>query len=109
MLQNSSLGIVGNQVIIFIIPCQKPWTYLVKSAVLAQLHLFMHIPVKILETNLHIAGYCSINHIYTVVNGFIDRFVAVNDYDLTLQFSGIVIADKLIAFLRDSVGIAKQN
>ena len=80
-------------------PCQKPWTYLVKSAVLAQLHLFMHIPVKILETNLHIAGYCSINHIYTVVNGFIDRFVAVNDYDLTLQFSGIVIADKTFQFV----------
>ena len=59
----------------------------------------MHIPVKILETNLHIAGYCSIDHIYTVVNGLIDCFVAVNDYDLALQFSGIVIADKTFQFV----------
>ena len=85
--------IICHQVIILIIPCKQPRTYLIISTILAQLHLLVDIPVKILIAHADILCDCLVDDIDTVIDIFIGSLVAVCHDHLTLQRCRIVPAD----------------
>ena len=61
MLDDLRLAVVGDQIIIFIIPRQKPRTHLIYFSIPSELHFLIHIPLKILELYFHIFGNRIVN------------------------------------------------
>ena len=77
--------VVGDQIIVFVIPREQPGTHFIVTAVPPQFHLFIDRPFKILKTDLHIFRDGIVNHIYIIINIFIDRLAAVGHHDLPVE------------------------
>ena len=77
MLDDPRLAVVGDQIIIFIIPRQKPRTHLVYFSIPAEMHFFIHIPLKILKLYFHVLRDRIVNDVDIIIDVFIDRLIPV--------------------------------
>jgi len=84
MFHFPGIRVIGNKIIVFVIPGKKPGADLIESAVFAQLHFFSDIPVEVVEADLPVFCNGRMDDIHAVIDFFIAGFVAVCNDNLTL-------------------------
>ena len=84
--------VISYQVVILVIPGQRPGADLIISTVPAKKHLFIHIPVKILETDLCILTDRSVDAVYIIINTFVHSLDPFRHIDLTVQLGSLILA-----------------
>ena len=100
MLDHAGLAVVADEVVIFILPGQRPGADDVAVAAVpvffANLAVFIDDPAKIAEADLASAGNGGVETVNIVIDMFVDGFDAVGHIDLPLQGLGFVAARKSI-------------
>ena len=84
MFHFPGIRVIGNKIIVLVIPGKKPGADLIESAVFAKLHFFSDIPVEVVETDLPVFCNGRVDDIHAVIDFFIAGFVAVCNDNLTL-------------------------
>ncbi len=90
MLDAAALRFKGHQIIIIIIPCQRPRTDHIQIAVTAQLFFLFGVPIKIYKRNLLIGSDGGMNIVYIIINAFVHSFDTVGNIYLTIQLTRFV-------------------
>ena len=105
-----SIVIEGNQIVIFIVPRQRPRTDAVARTISAVLLLnartgreIQH-PVEIAKRNLDIVGYGRVQRINIVVNLLIKRFHTFGNIYLTLERMRFMVTGEVLDFADELVG-----
>ena len=88
------LGVVGNKVVLLIIPHESPRTQLIPPAAVTRFHLFFQIPVKISETDLAVGTYGRVYLVYVIVDALVHGLHAAGDNDLSVKLRALIFADK---------------
>ena len=96
MLDDPGLRIVRHQVIILIVPQQRPRAHFVPRAVLAQDHLFVDVPLEVLKPDRPVEVDGVVDLVHVVVDGFVHGLDAAGDEDLTLELLGLLAADETL-------------
>ena len=109
MFDHSCFLIETQQVIIFIIPGQYPWTDTIKSPVPPQLHPLRHGPLIILKPNLYILRNGIMDFIYIIIDTFIHRLNPICHIDLALELTGFIVACQPFQFLNQLTGFLCRN
>ena len=94
MLDAVVRGVVGDQVVIFVVPRQAPGAQLVPRAVAAQLHFAGDVPLEILEPDLRIGIDGLVQLVHVVIDALVHGLHAPGDHHLPVQLAGLVPADQ---------------
>ena len=95
MLDQLRLCIISDHIIILIIPGQSPRADMIPRSSVTQFHLFLHIPLEILELDLLIFRNRIVDCIDSIIDAFIHRLNSSGYIHLSLQPLRIVFADQL--------------
>ena len=79
------LGVVGNKVVLLIIPHESPRAELIPPAAIARLHLLFEVPVKVFKTDLAVSAYGCVYLIHVVVDALVHGLHAAGDYHLSVK------------------------
>ena len=82
MLDLFCIGVIGNQIIVFIVPDQVPGTDMIDQSFVPRLHLFLQIPLGILKGDLTVFTDCCMYQINSIINAFIHRLHPAGKKDL---------------------------
>ena len=105
MLDDSSLRVIGHQIVVFIVPGHGEGTdYIVRAAV-AVLPLLGHIVLKVQKPDLPVFGDAVVNLIHIVVDGLVHGLDAVFHKDLPVQKLGAVYAGQCLDLLDEGRGL----
>ena len=104
--------VVGDEVIVFVVPCQRPWADAVICAIMTVIPVDfipaceIECPVEIQKSNFHAARHRAVQGVDIVVDLLINVFQSVADIDLALELprffpacKRLNLADQLAAFL----------
>ena len=104
MFQSACSGIIGDQIVVFIIPPQMPRADTVPCTVVAELLLLVHIPAEIPELYLHTSIDGRVQLVHVVVNALVHGFYAACYEDLSVELYGIVGTDQRLEFFYQRAG-----
>ena len=105
VLDDSSLRVIGHQIVVFIVPGHGEETdYIVRAAV-AVLPLLGHIVLKVQKPDLPVIGDAVVNLIHIVVDGLVHGLDAVFHKDLPVQKLGAVYAGQCLDLLDEGRGL----
>ena len=97
------LGVVGNEVVVLVVPPQMPWADAVPPAVPAQRFLLLHRPLKVLETDLLSLSDGSMELIDVVVDALIHCLYSSRHIYLTLQFLCLIFTNHFFQLLNQRI------
>ena len=99
-----ALGFIGDKIVVFAVPDERPGTNLIPGAVSAELHLLFEVPLKVLEANLTTGVDGLVNRVHIVVDARVHGLDAVRDDDLALQLRCLMPAHKGLEFCNQLLG-----
>ena len=82
---------------------------MVICSAMAKLHLFLHIPLIILEVDLSILCNCSMNGIYIIVNRFVHGLNPSRNENLTLQCRCFIFARQFFQLCDQLIGLSGSD
>ena len=109
MLHPVRLGVVGNEVVVLVVPPQMPWADAVPPAVPAQRFLLLHRPLKVLETDLLSLSDGSMELINVIVDALVHGLDPPGDQHLSLKLPGVVDADQRLQLFDEPAGLALRD
>ena len=109
MLDQLRLCIISDHIIILIIPGQSTRADMIPCSSVTQFHLFLHIPLEILELDLLIFRNRIVDCIDSIIDAFIHRLNSSGYIHLSLQPLCIVFADQLFQLFYQCVGLLLCN
>ena len=88
--------VIGNEIIICIVPGKRPRTYRVKCPVLLRLQSLLHRPLRIFVLNLPVLQNGSVNLIHIVIDCLIACLGTVVDEDIPLKLLSVIFAGQAL-------------
>ena len=101
--------IVADQVVILIVPGQRPGADMVAFAIPLQAGFFFYRPLEVLEGNLHVGGNRRVDFVYIIIDALVHGLDAAGDGDLALQLPGLIAAGQLLELSDQLVGFFGGN
>ena len=106
----AALAVIGHQIIVFIVPDQRPGTDLIPAAVPPQtlFHPFpapAQGPLKIMEADLFSGVDGLVQGVHGVIDALVHGFDAAGDIDLPLELPGLVAGGKALHLLDELIGL----
>ena len=105
MLDDPCIGVIGDQIVVFIIPGQCKWADHIPGFVPAEPALFLYGVLKIVETNLAVVGNAGMDRIHIVVDGLIHRLDPVLDKHLPIEKLRFIYAGQVLNLLDEGHGL----
>ena len=104
MLDLSVFRVVAYQIVVLVVPHQRPGADLIPGAVLAQLHFLIYVPPEIFEPDLAVRPDGLVQLVYIIVDAFVHGLDAPGNNDLPLEFPGLILAHHAFQFFYQRVG-----
>ena len=105
VLDDSSLRVIGHQIVVFIVPGHGEGTDYIVCAAVAVLPLLGHIVLKVQKPDLPVIGDAVVNLIHIVVDGLVHGLDAVFHKDLPVKKLGAVYASQCLDLLDEGRGL----
>ena len=103
MFQDAGIHIITDQIIILIVPGQRPGAHLIVFSPFFQPDLLGNGPFEIPELNLPVFCNCCVQLIYIIVDALVHRLDTVSYYDLSLKVSCLVSVCQSFDFLYECI------
>ena len=97
--------VIGNKVVVFIVPQQAPGADAIPLPAVAQLLLPADVPLEVLETDLTVGIDCLVQHVHVVEDALIHGLDASGDQHLPLEALRLMNAGERFEFLDELAGL----
>ena len=100
MLNHLCLAVIGNKVVILVVPAERPRRHLVNCSVFAlDLDYFLfgvkvRFPFAVFKSDLFFTCNCVVERVNVVVDFFVDVLYTVRNVNLSLELFALVFTDK---------------
>ena len=86
--------IIGDEIILLVVPHQSPRAQRVPPAVIAELHLLFEVPLEVLKADLLVGTNGLVDLVDIVVDALVHRLDAARHDDLSVELAGVIPADQ---------------
>ena len=106
VLDDAVARIEGREIVVFIIPEQRPGADLIPRAVAPERHFALARPAEIVKAHLHIVADRLVEAVDIIINALVRGFDAAGQQHLTVEIPRIVAADEALELFDQLAGFA---